>query len=708
VADTTPTFEIGLTMAGAVSAGAYSAGVLDFLCQALDAWEQEKRRDPDAVPNHNVCIKVITGASAGSITGALGAAALAGGLQPTPSAQAPLYTVPALYKAWVELPDLAPPSGAPGLLDTTDLTGTGGVNSLLNGSVLDTIGEIALRTIGNSSLPNPTFGPLHGGSPVPYIAKNLHLYMTISNLRGIPYKISFGNAGDIGGYGMLNHGDRTHFVLTGIGDAERRSDWADGDPGDTIAVSSLPKNGAPLLKEWRDFLQAALASSAFPLGLVSRRIDSGMLKYDGRMWPFPHAPSHAINPQWPMDWLKTPAEPREFSFINVDGGLINNEPFEYAHFALMEPGVQAATGLVTAPAAALVTDQAGDVRQGVVAGQNTLLANPRSATDADRAVIMIDPFPEDPAFQLDDNVALDSSLIAVIKGILPTVMAQARFKPNELALALDETVYSRFLIAPRRAGANDVPMKHAIATGLLGGFGGFIDVKLRAFDYQLGRRNCQKFLRDGFVLDSGNAIVAAWSDRAKGNPAFLRGNGDKKFCTIIPLVGSAAPAVSLPEWPKLGDARVRFIVEKAVARAAVLVPRLVEQQTTNVWLRMGAKLLWSVFGAGAVRQYAYLSIQQNLILRDQHADWALRSDDERAVFAALSDPGYDYRTIPGLAKSTYIAPDKIAGILSNDAERLYSPDHAAPNGLPAYTLASRKPSWFARTVGNWFKKPSYG
>ena len=35
-------FEIGLAMAGAISAGAYSGGVLDFLIEALDAWEKEK------------------------------------------------------------------------------------------------------------------------------------------------------------------------------------------------------------------------------------------------------------------------------------------------------------------------------------------------------------------------------------------------------------------------------------------------------------------------------------------------------------------------------------------------------------------------------------------------------------------------------------------------------------------------------------------
>ncbi len=69
------TYEIGLAMAGAISAGAYSAGVIDFLFQALEEWE--RHRGQPGVPNHSVCIKVISGASAGAITGALGAAALA-------------------------------------------------------------------------------------------------------------------------------------------------------------------------------------------------------------------------------------------------------------------------------------------------------------------------------------------------------------------------------------------------------------------------------------------------------------------------------------------------------------------------------------------------------------------------------------------------------------------------------------------------------
>lgn len=35
-------FHIGLCMAGAVSAGAYTAGVVDYVIKSLDRWEQSR------------------------------------------------------------------------------------------------------------------------------------------------------------------------------------------------------------------------------------------------------------------------------------------------------------------------------------------------------------------------------------------------------------------------------------------------------------------------------------------------------------------------------------------------------------------------------------------------------------------------------------------------------------------------------------------
>lgn len=113
-------FHVSLAMSGAISAGAYTAGVFDFLIQALDEWENartgkylEKGGDPGAIPNHFVGIKAMSGASAGALTAAIGAVALADADQ-TPvefdtrrvGEQKVKCYLPKLYETWVVKPGL--------------------------------------------------------------------------------------------------------------------------------------------------------------------------------------------------------------------------------------------------------------------------------------------------------------------------------------------------------------------------------------------------------------------------------------------------------------------------------------------------------------------------------------------------------------------------------------------------------------------------
>src|SRR4051812_39842179 len=62
-------FEIGLCMAGAISGGAYMAGVIDYLIEALDAFtaEQDRRRGTTEAPLHLVQLPLFGGASAGGM-----------------------------------------------------------------------------------------------------------------------------------------------------------------------------------------------------------------------------------------------------------------------------------------------------------------------------------------------------------------------------------------------------------------------------------------------------------------------------------------------------------------------------------------------------------------------------------------------------------------------------------------------------------------
>ena len=71
------TFHIGITMPGAVSAGCYTAGVMDYLFEILELWENAKAWSLpegwdedllDYVPMHKAVIDVMGGASAGVMT----------------------------------------------------------------------------------------------------------------------------------------------------------------------------------------------------------------------------------------------------------------------------------------------------------------------------------------------------------------------------------------------------------------------------------------------------------------------------------------------------------------------------------------------------------------------------------------------------------------------------------------------------------------
>src|SRR4051794_41980263 len=94
-------FEIGLVMSGAVSAGAYTAGVIDFLIQALDQWHQGKRGTDARCPRHDVSLKVMAGTSAGGMSAAIAAAQLGEAHTPATDQRPPGPSDNKLYESWV-------------------------------------------------------------------------------------------------------------------------------------------------------------------------------------------------------------------------------------------------------------------------------------------------------------------------------------------------------------------------------------------------------------------------------------------------------------------------------------------------------------------------------------------------------------------------------------------------------------------------------
>src|SRR5262249_36478403 len=151
---------------------------------------------------------------AGAVTGALGAVALARGIRPQPFAAAEKQRgssaadaatqdfrciLPSLYDTWVVRPRMVDPVGNLDFLSAQDLEGRDAkVISALNAVLLDDIKDRALMAY-------PGDEPPAAAPPFAYIADNLHVYMTVSNLRGIPFTVAFDNNNT---YGMQTHGDR--------------------------------------------------------------------------------------------------------------------------------------------------------------------------------------------------------------------------------------------------------------------------------------------------------------------------------------------------------------------------------------------------------------------------------------------------------------------------------------------------------------------
>src|SRR6516165_6450994 len=235
--------------------------------------------------------------------------------------------------------------------------------------------------------------------------------------------------------------------------------------------------------DWDRYGTVALASSAFPVGLAPRQLAAPIDGYTKRSYPIEHGEA-ILKPNFPAAWRST-LGPDGFVFLNVDGGVVNNNPFDFAQYTLMGKSL---------------TEQA-------------------SAVDADRAVLMVSPFPEPPTFLPDGQPVPE--LVAALRALFPALIGRARVRTSELVPAMNPDDNSRFLIAPDR-NIDGVEQRYTIACGLLGGFGGFLDEKFRAHDFQLGRRNCQKFLSSIFGLAAAHPIVKGLRDSDRyqfdGNP----------------------------------------------------------------------------------------------------------------------------------------------------------------------------------------------
>jgi hypothetical protein len=561
-------FYVGLCMPGAISAGAYTAGVMDFLIEALDEWES--KRDQPGMPQHRVKIPVIGGASAGGMTGIITASAINNPIRPVMKID-PTYFFQehSDNKFWHSSVDMIHRDMFPLLLKTDDI-GRGNIVSLFNASFIDAITGRMLRVDSNQWIDRP------------YFENNLKVFTAVTGLRGVSYNIDFpGVNKDPDKYGITRHNDYVNFRLN--------STKYEGDGW--IPLDFKTGLNAALAGD------TAMATGAFPVGLRARSVSR---------------PKEFMNDN---EWLKevtaiSPIVHDPYESLHVDGGIINNEPFEKVRKVLVS-----------------------------LTGQGPLEYNDYNRFTS--TVLMVAPFPGKPPVYGGSN-----KLFHVAGSTLSALINQVRVKPQHLEDAMAPDKAGQYMISPiRRVPQVDGGKREeeagagAIACGAFGGFSGFFHKEFRIHDYFLGRANCEKFLRDHFTVPAkaDNLITQGYSHLTEDEKKRFYSKTDREACLpIIPVLSPRKDSKYMPifssgsDWPVRIEPEIDLFKAGIRARTHSLIMNLADYNPlTRLLLKIGSQVVLRRKLAGAVLDLIKQSLADHHLLNARNFPPARKMERQR-------------------------------------------------------------------------------
>lgn len=472
-------FNIGFALAGGATRGAYTAGVLDFILQALRDFEQQRLEDPDSVPSWRVNLKTIAGTSAGGITAAIAMAAIGTSIEPLSSElHPPDPENNKFYDVWVKQVN------SKALFDTSDLNP--------EAALKDKDYDNPVCSLLNSKFPaeQAANALLEKGDlvPPPSWAKDLQLYITTGNLRGVPFCVSnFRGADDsLSDLRMTRHRDWVGFK-TG--------------PSKITGLQPLDLHSKRGSKQWDGVRQAMQATGTLPAIFPVAKVTAPVSSYTKKFGKCEAA--------WPAGM------PAEFSYDAVDGAIFRNTPLELVRMSMEAAG----SGKV------VLTEK---------------------VENAQGAVVLVDPSPSRQVYETDYSEQKCQSIPETLLRVLSSLILDANFLDDEADAVENVNDLSRFMISPMRSGR--AGRQEILATDTLHGFGGVIGEAQRKHDFQLGRRNAQQFLRSHFVVPlagaKSNDIFKQDAER------FATDMGERgKVVRILPLFKSAHRDCATPVWP---------------------------------------------------------------------------------------------------------------------------------------------------------------
>lgn len=527
-------FKICIAMAGAVSAGAYTAGVMDYLTEALSLWQAKKEKnlsiqarrpndyfeDPEydaSVPMHEVQIEVLAGSSAGGITASLSF------IEANTHRNHSL-----LYDCWVNMADDNKGSTIQKMLGSE---GENEINSLFNVVPIEQIADRAFENMEvRETLP-------------PYFSPNVDLLLTVTNLEGLKYEIPFGN-------------ERSYVITQNAGFMDYRRKGA-STKGFFSEIDLRVQSDRDSLKEM------TLSTAAYPIGLKARQ-PSIHAKYlsqytDFLFPPYVGANGEIVPYQRPKLVPPKTVQGDKYNFRAIDGGLINNEPFGLG---------------------------------GVVLQQK----DPESYKKEKYAIIMIDPFPYQEKKEIESKV----DMISIGKLLFSALRNHAFFSQTGIQDIILTQYNTRFLILPSKKETNDDPL----AAGPIFGFAGFLQKSFRQHDYELGRKNCQDFLRYHFGIELGQVKKKLESEpHASAMERFVIRKMDTKEPYAYPIIPDFhEEVITEPKFPKVKETEVVDEVAQAmISRIKILIKSI--DKTSTRWLVKAEMLLFQSILRKAIKKY---------------------------------------------------------------------------------------------------------
>jgi hypothetical protein len=543
------TFYLGLSMAGTVSAGTYTAGTLVEINKWLEAFQKARAEgvklkavrnagpykagdlitfSKEEIPSHYVKIKALTGTSGGGVSAALYLSGLT-------TNNVEKY----LKEKWLSFDVME-------MLDRDDLAEKEPFFSVLNVKPIDRMVE---------EMKKEKFGPVDHAKSLEYLADDIELFLTLASYAGMPYDAAPATGENDDGkrvsYGVYkSHMDYIKFNFSKNGNHPQENPLLPYAHKIQYNANQAFRND----RNWELLLNSCPATAAFPIGFRPRKLARLRKEYNGKLFYMDYTnPKEneflysSLKPYWEE------AGGEQFEMVYIDGGTFNRESHDLNRASILQT-----------------------LELGKSIDPNGIKTN--------ACIVLIDPFASNPDKKMkpgqineEDNSTIKKipELFSQPGYILGAMTDHGRFRPDWVEKALDDKYYSRYLITPIRRDVNNNREELALAAGLLSAFSGFFDEQYRQHDYNLGRYNTWKFLCDHFQLPKGNTTVdyytSAGEDLKQKYEAVGWYNPKDQHCQLIPRMREADIENTVqPQWKKMSRARWAEVCDKAEARIKLL------------------------------------------------------------------------------------------------------------------------------------------